>query len=161
MGSRRFIGIVAAVSLLGGGVQATYKPEFSTHSDALRQWFQNAETTPEYRAWRESRSMSAFVSCCESSERVRAKFRMNKTDRGDDWYYECPEELKEACGGIVGNWKQIPPMIIHHEPIEVPSPYDKNDPRIKAEFDQLRAEGVLFVAYNAYETCFWPPQSGQ
>lgn len=150
----------AALFIVCGHADATWKPEFATHSEALREWFRAAETTREWRTWRTSKGRSAWIGCCEQSERVHVKFRL-ADNNGDDWSYQCTAETKAACGDIpIGGWKQIPPMIVHNEPIKVPEPYDPDDPKIKLEFEQLRAEGVLFIAFG-FETCFWPPQSGQ
>ncbi len=134
---------------------ATYKPEFAANSPALRTWFQIAHTTDA------ARLRFGWVSCCEHADRVHTKFR--PTRKTDEWSYQCTAETEEACapnGLKIGDWKPIPPDIVHDEPIAVPEAFDENDPQVKEEFRQLRAEGVLFISHGR-ESCFWPPESGQ
>ncbi len=149
----------AAVYLFALPAGATYKPEFAIHSPALKKWFQEAVPTAEARArfrW------PVNWGCCEQSERVHARFRPGA--RGDEWYFQCNGETLELCRSLehsAGDWVQIPPDIIHEDPIAVPAPYSEDDPQVREEFQQLRAEGVLFIAWSTKMTCFWKPQSGQ
>ena len=137
--------------------RATYKPEFAGHSEQLKAWFRNAELTDEAR----KRMQVGWHSCCEQSERVKPSYHVSKTDNGDEWSYLCDgsRELEAACKGVaVGSYKQIPHDIVHQDEIELKNP--DNDPKVTAEEQQLRTEGVLFILKDGTETCFWPPASG-
>lgn len=147
---------VALVFVLTGSVFAKYKPEYASHSEALKQWFRSAQTNPEAR-WH----LNFWTSCCENSDRVKVKFTVNTQDNGDEWFYQCTQDTAEACGpDKIGTYKRIPPDIIHLEGMQVPAGFDPEDPQVKEEFRQLRADGVLFISGNK-ETCFWPPESMQ
>lgn len=85
----------------------------------------------------------------------------------DDWSFQCNEETARYCEERnlkPGDWVLIPRNVVHKDPVRIPWGYDESDPKIRDEFQQLRAEGVLFIAIlggHPKIMCFWPPESGQ
>jgi hypothetical protein len=118
------------VALVSPLVEVTWKPEYSTVTEAERLWFQNAWTTPE------AFNRFGWQSCCSHADRYVTQFRTNENK--DTWWY-----LKDGK-----TWEQIPDFIIHWE--EDP----KMPPQLKAEgvLFVYRSDGRL--------TCFWPPDTG-
>lgn len=119
----------------------TYQPEYDKASDAIKEWFHNAETTPE------AYTFLGYSKCCEHSERFKTKFTVSKENGKEEWRYL----------GADGTWKIIPSYVIHSEGI-VPPKGHEDDP----DFKQLETEGVLFIypAVSGRPTCFWPPETG-
>jgi hypothetical protein len=68
--------------------------------------------------------------CCDLADVVKTRFRVNKSNGDDEWYW-----LRE------GQWKRIPPDIIHWG-VSAPG-----------------RQPVLFV-YSNVETCFFPGREG-
>ena len=145
--------------------RATMKPEFATHSAALRAWFKLAKPTE----WAEKQFQLQY--CCEQAERVHVKFAQPNREV-EEWWAQCTDDIAQFCsirGKKTGEWVQIPPGIIHHEPIKTPKEFPASDgskgvvgdvesAQVELEFQQLRIEGVLFV-YRGNFVCFWPPES--
>jgi hypothetical protein len=84
--------------------------------------------------------------CCLKAERVRTKF---KHSPDGNWEYRDR-----------GAWLPIPRWITYSEGV-VPPKGHENDPTFTKDlqFQQLRAEGVLFV-FGGGPECFFPPKSG-
>lgn len=62
-------------------------------------WYEQQNLTPETRA----RLAVSWTSCCNNSEVVRPRFRVNRTTFEDEWSY------------LDGNtWRRIPPDTIHY-----------------------------------------------
>jgi hypothetical protein len=72
-----------------------------------------------------------FKKCCDHADVVKTQFHVNKTDGGDEWFYE----------DMPGHFKRIPPDVIH---------WGQSAPGGKP---------TLFV-YSGKETCFFPGDSG-
>jgi hypothetical protein len=90
----------------------------------IRDWYANAELTDA------AKLRLHWEKCCEHADVVKTRFRVNKSNGDDEWYW-----LRE------GQWKRIPPDIIHWG-VSAPG-----------------GEPVLFV-YSNVETCFFPGQGG-
>jgi hypothetical protein len=120
--------LIAALLLFVVGVsiaRAEWKPEYAQASPEVRDWYRNAELTPA------ARERFPFKNCCDHADVVRTRFDVNKTDGGDEWFYE----------DALGHMKRIPPDIIH--------------------WGQSAPDGqpTLFV-YSGKETCFFPGSGG-
>ena len=144
-------------------IESTWKPEFKDHSVALKYWFENASPTEWVML------TYGIYKCCMLAERVKTKFTQDA--KTDEWMLQCNEGVKDFCAAhhkADGDWLLIPPGIIHEEKIEIPvemyiggervyiKPEDAE--KVKLEFQQLWAEGVLFV-YKGDPVCFWAPES--
>jgi hypothetical protein len=116
---------LATVLAFSAQAQATWKPEYASNPPEVRAWYQNAELTDA------AKHRFPFKKCCDHSDVVKTKFTVNRTDGGDEWFYEDQP----------GHWKRIPPDVIH--------------------WDQAAPGGkpTLFV-YSGKETCFFPGDSG-
>ena len=117
-------GSIVAALALASPVGATWKPEYANQPLEVQQWYRNAELTEAAQV------RFPFKKCCDHSDVVKAKFNVNKTSAGDEWYWLDGE-----------NWRRIPDDIIHWEeraPNKLPT---------------------LFI-YNGKETCFFPGDSG-
>ncbi len=157
-----FAAVLLAMSIKQA--RATWKPEFSKHSAALRAWFQVAQPTPP------AKLEFGLSYCCEQSERVKTKFTLTRADDGEQWWMECGADVVVFCQENhkqAGEWVRIPEKIIHHEGIVTPREFvgrsgdkgivgDVEREQVELEFQQLRIEGVLFV-FNGHLVCFWPP----
>jgi hypothetical protein len=91
----------------------------------VQAWYQNAELTDA------AKNRFPFKKCCDHSDVVKTKFTVNKSNGGDEWFYEDQPN----------HWKQIPPDVIH---------WGETAPGGKP---------TLFV-YSGKETCFFPGDSG-
>jgi len=112
--------------LLCGGLSATAMAhEIPGATPEMQAWYSNAAIMPE------ARKRLPWAKCCNHAEVVRTQFRVNKTDRGDEWYY-----LAE------GKWKLIPRDIIHPEDEKAPD-----------------GQPTLFI-YEGKETCFFLGEGG-
>ena len=127
--------IAAVAALLASAVSysqasATWSPDYANAPPEYIAWFNNAQTTSEARA------RLGWQKCCDHSDRFKTKFLAGKTS--DEWYFEQD-----------GEWKRIPPDVIHQE----------SDPTMP---QQLKTEGVLFIfpPVSGQPTCFWPPEGG-
>jgi hypothetical protein len=109
------------------GALATWKPEYAQLPQEVRDWYAHAQTTEAARP----RLPYKAVYCCEHAEVVHTKFKVNKTDGADEWFYQLPD----------GSWKQVPSDIIH---------WGESAPG---------GQPTLFI-YSGVEMCFWPPEGG-
>jgi hypothetical protein len=163
----KYLAVACLAFLITGAAQATYKKEYEGHSEALRAWFRLAKPTLEFAQEHGGGEAGRMLSwgCCEHADRVHVKFIANR--ESDDWSFQCNDETVRYCEQHnlkSGDWVSIPRNVVHKEPIRVPWGYDDDDPKVKDEFEQLRAEGVLFIANLGGKEkmlCFWPPESGQ
>lgn len=107
----------------------------------LGQW---AQSSPERRQWFRSltipekarpRLRVPYIQCCDDGDRVKTRFRVQKTSGADQWSFLDP---------LDDIWKIIPPDIVIH---------DKQSPD---------GEAYLFrsAADNATLLCFVPPLGG-
>ena len=130
-----FICIVAGFTyffLLMQGVGATWRPEFSLSEPEVQKWFESQTLT------KAAREHFPFTSCCSHSDRFETTFKVDKSNGEDQWSYL-----------VDGKWVLIPDYVIHYEGIGGEG----------KRFDQLRAEGILYI-YQGKPTCFWPPDGG-
>ncbi len=132
-------GLVIAFLVLGFVVfafstpaPAVWKPEYAQLSPSLRQWYQNANMTPETRA----RLKKEWWGCCNEGDVVKdAEFKVVRVGRDKDpeWWYRRPGT----------DWKLIHPDTVH---------WGDSAPDGKA---------TLFI-YNSSgeELCFYPAAGG-
>ena len=125
--------VAALLALLAFPVraQATWQPE------------PGFQPSPAVSAW-----FKAHSYCCLKAERVRTKFRVSTADGKDVWEY------------LDGNqWRTLhPPYGVTEEGVVPPKGYEQAL-TTDQQFQQLRAEGVLFV-YNGSPFCFFVPRAG-
>jgi hypothetical protein len=119
-----YLAVVAGAALIVLA-SASLAHEIHGATPDMQAWYSNVETTLE------ARKRLPWVKCCNHAEVVRTQFRVNKTDRGDEWYY--------LAGGA---WKRIPPDVIH--------PHDEHAPD---------GQPTLFI-YQGEETCFFLGEGG-
>ncbi len=110
--------------LLIGTADARWKPEYANAPQAVQDWYRNAELTSR------ARRRFAFEKCCENADVVKTKFRVNRVDAKDEWFW---------LDGT--NWRRVPDDIIH---------WGETAPS---------KQPTLFV-YRGQETCFWPGEPG-
>lgn len=131
------LGIVLGVCFLvleSVTAHSTWKPSYSDNHPNVSKWFKGANLTPA------AAIRLGWTSCCEKADRYMTKV----TKDGNGWmYYTDPQCTWNGC-----KLAPIPDDTIHDDPL----PQGK-------EFEQMRAEGVLFI-YNGKVTCFWPPEPG-
>lgn len=110
LGRILFVGFLLsalAVVVMNKAARATWKPEYANASPEVRDWYRNAELTPE------AQKRFMFKKCCDHADVFRTQFKVNKTTGGDEWWY-----LNGA------EWKLIPHDIIHldeHAPDNQPT----------------------------------------
>jgi len=88
--------VVIGIVLLISTAHARWKPEYANLPQAVRDWYQKAELTPQ------ARFRFPFKNCCEHADVVKTQFRVNRVNSGDEWYW-----LDGA------DWRRIPDDIIH------------------------------------------------
>jgi hypothetical protein len=98
--------------------------QYANVPQEIRDWYANAELTDA------AQQRLPWKKCCDHADVVKTRFKVNKSNGDDEWYW-----LQE------GQWKRIPPDIIHWG-VSAPG-----------------GEPVLFV-YSNTETCFFPGQGG-
>ena len=117
-------------AMLATCAHATWKPEFAQLSQETRDWYKSQEMMPAAQ----ERLKTAWKSCCEHGDVVKTKFRVEeKKPYRDEWWYLDNE----------GNWKQVPPDVIHweeHAPDGQPT--------------------LFMYISNRWELCFYPPTDG-
>lgn len=113
------------------GAMATWTPE------------EGFKPSPAVQAW-----FNAHKYCCLQAERVKTKFRVSKVDGKDVWEYLRGTE-----------WKHLYPVYGITEDGVVPTKGFEQAVTTDQQFQQLRAEGVLFV-YNGSPFCFFVPRTG-
>ena len=118
------LGTLAIAIVACSMAKATWKPEYALLPPEVRAWYQNAELTPAAKA------RLHFEKCCDHSDVVKTKFRVNRNNGEDEW-----EWLDN------GEWKVVPPDIIH---------VGESAPN---------GEPTLFV-WQGKPTCFYPGQGG-
>jgi hypothetical protein len=116
---------IASIVAFRVQAQATWKPEYASNPPEVQAWYQAAELTEA------ARNRFPFKKCCDHSDVVKTKFIVNKSDGGDEWFYEDEPD----------HWKRIPPDVIH---------WGESAPRGKP---------TLFI-YSGKETCFFPGDPG-
>ena len=122
------------VLVLALPAHSTWKPEYANNHPNVSKWFKSANLTLE------AAIRLGWTSCCEKADRYMTKV----TKDGLGWqYYTDPQCTWNGC-----KLAPIPQDTIHQD--SLPD---------GAEFEQMRAEGVLFI-YNGKVTRFWPPESG-
>lgn len=87
--------------------QATWKPEYASAAPEVREWYRNAELTPE------AQKRFGWIKCCDHADVFRTQFKVNRATGGDEWWYLSGTE-----------WKRIPDDIIHvdeHAPDNQPT----------------------------------------
>ena len=104
--------------------EGRWKPEYAAQPIEVQRWYEQAELTPA------ARERFGFAKCCAHSDVVKTKFKVNKVDGGDEWFWLDGQA-----------WKRIPPDIIH---------WDSHAPN---------GQPTLFV-YDGKETCFFPGEGG-
>jgi hypothetical protein len=119
----RFL-VLVGFGLLIGTADARWKPEYASAPQAVQDWYKNAELTAQ------ARRRFAFEKCCEHADVVKTKFRVNRVDAKDEWFWLDGE-----------NWRRVPDDIIH---------WGETAPS---------KQPTLFV-YRGQETCFWPGEPG-
>lgn len=127
VGTIALIGAAALIAFFTQPVHATWRPEYASAPQHVRDWYENAELTPA------AQRRFNFLKCCDQSETVKTKFRVDRSSGADQWFWLNPD---------TGAYEQVPPDIIH---------WGKSGPE---------GQAVLFV-FASQPTCFFPPQSGQ
>lgn len=88
--------IAAAYLIMFSPAFATWKPEYAALPQSVRDWYRNAELTPE------AQKRFNFKSCCEKADVVKTQFRVSKSTSGDEWFWDRD-----------GQWQRIPEDVIH------------------------------------------------
>ncbi len=121
-----FLAFVAVCLLTATSAQAEWKPEYADSPSETRDWYRNAELTEAAKVH------FPFKKCCDHADVVKTKFHVNRTTRGDEWYY---------VNKLDGRWTRVPDYVIH---------WGKSAPG---------GLPTLFI-YNHKETCFFPGEGG-
>lgn len=116
--------LVAVFVLIAFPANSKWKPQYAELPQAERDWYSTRILTPAAEA------IYHFHSCCNNADRVLTKFKVNRVNGQDEWWW---------LDGEV--WKLVPPIIIW---------WDEHSPT---------GEPVMF-AVNGRPVCFYPPQSG-
>jgi len=119
-----FAALAVAGALLLAPAQARDNGQWEGVPWEIRQWYRDAELTEQ------AQTRFPFKKCCDHSDTVNTKFKVNKVDGADEWWW-----LDGA------NWRRVPPDVVHpneHAPDGRPT---------------------LFV-YEGKETCFFPGEGG-
>lgn len=109
-------------------VMSGAKADPAIHGSHGHDWYAEAELTEAAR----TRLGVSWKKCCNQSEVVRTKFRVDRTTYDDVWEWFDP---------MLNKWRVVPADIIHwgvHAPDKRPT---------------------LFI-YGGIETCFYPPEEG-
>jgi len=118
--------LALAGAILAAPTSARDLGQWENQPPEVRAWYRNARLTEA------ARSRLSFQNCCDNADVVRTKFKVNKTDGGDEWLWLDPD---------TNAWRRVPPDIVHegeHAPDGQPT---------------------LFV-YSGIPTCFYPGQDG-
>lgn len=122
---------------------ATWKPDYAKSPLSVQNWFNSARVKGGTTGLAYKRLGIAM--CCKQAERLRTKF-VGTT--GGEWsYYPNPACITKGCLLL-----PIKDDVVHEDEIHAADPQDDALP----EFDEMRAEGVLFI-YKGEPSCFWPP----
>lgn len=92
------LALAAAVALAPRAL-AHWQPQYADAAPEVRDWYRNAELTPEAQA------RFGFKGCCDHADVVRTKFRVG-VKGADDWEFFDTAASPPA-------WREIPADIIH------------------------------------------------
>lgn len=110
---------------LANPASAHWNPKYASADQATKEWYQSAQlTAPAQKRFN-------FKSCCNNSDTVETKFKVDNSTGADEWFYLDKD----------GTWKNIPSDVIH---------WNESGPQ---------GQAVLF-AIGGEPTCFFPPASG-
>lgn len=135
--------IVLAALVVASPTHAEWKPQYADASQAVKNWYAGAKLTQAAhdRLAAMSRDGQGFWGCCDSSEVVKTKFKVDRSSGQDVWLY-----LKD------GKYEPIPSDIIH---------FGESAPD---------GQPTLFVLADHYAdayglphgtlSCFYPPPGG-
>jgi hypothetical protein len=115
---------LGAAAMIASQAQATWKPEYANNPPEVQEWYRNAELTEA------AKIRFPFKKCCDHADVVKTRFNVNKTSKGDEWYWLDGDQ-----------WRRIPDDIIH---------WGRRAPD---------GQPTLFI-YSGKETCFFPGDSG-
>jgi len=76
------------LAMLAGPIlqaEARWKPEYASHTQQQRDWYESQTTTV---ATRQRIKAYWYTSCCLHADTVRAHFTVNKVDGADKWLYQ-------------------------------------------------------------------------
>jgi hypothetical protein len=125
---------VAAVVAIAPA-RAEWKPQYAQASPEVRAWYGSAELTPAAAA------RLGFKRCCDESEVVKTRFRVDRSSGQDEWYY-----LKN------GKFERIPLDIIH---------WGESAPGGKPTLFVLSDHWAdAFHRPHGTPTCFYPGEGG-
>jgi len=116
--------VVALLALLSLSAQATWKPEYAQLPQEVQDWYRSAELTLS------AQKRFPYKKCCDHADVYKTQFRVDKSSGADQWLYL-----------IDGEWKLIPPDIIH---------WGESAPG---------GQPTLFL-FKGKETCFFPGEGG-
>lgn len=124
--------LLVAITLLGWAIvyaalnRAVADDNGQYANSPNRAWYREQQINPEAR----ERLKVMWKSCCDHSDVVKTRFRVDRTTADDQWFW------------LDGNtWRQVPADIIHW-----------NDPTPDGQ-------PLLFV-YSGLPTCFYPGEGG-
>lgn len=123
------LAIIAGIALALPAT-ARWRAEYALQSDAVQQWYRDAEITPE-ASRRLFPDSGPHMKCCDHADVVKTHFEVDHTSGGDVWSYEDKP----------GHMKRIPDDIIH---------WGESAPN---------GMPTLFV-WQGRETCFFPGRDG-
>lgn len=124
--------IVLAALIVALPAHATWKPEYASAPQAVQDWYRSATLT------KPAQKRLGFIGCCDSSEVVKTKFKVDRTTGQDVWLY-----LKD------GKYEPIPSDIIH---------WGESAPDGKPTLFVLNHDVLGQPAGTP--TCFYPPPGG-
>ena len=116
--------LLLALVLITSTAQARWRAEYAEAPQATQDWYRAQQLTPA------ARLRFQFTSCCDNSDVVKTKFKVNKINNQDEWWW-----LNNNV------WERVPDDIIH---------WGEATPD---------GQAILFVS-SGRPTCFFPPQSG-
>jgi len=115
---------LGAAAVVASEAQATWKSEYANNPPEVQEWYRNAELTEA------AKHRFPFKKCCDHADVVKTKFNVNRTTKGDEWYWLDGD-----------HWRRIPDDVIH---------WGRRAPN---------GQPTLFI-YSGKETCFFPGDSG-
>lgn len=93
----RLAALMLCVLVVPTATRATWKPEYASQPQAVRDWYREAELTPA------AQERFPFKKCCDKSEVVKTRFEVDRSSGRDVWLYEAS----------TGEMRRIPDDIIH------------------------------------------------
>lgn len=103
-----FMVVILAIPL--SQVQARWKPEYASHTKAVRDWYESQKTT---LATRKRLNANWYVSCCLHADTVKAHFTVNRVNGADKWLYQIEGTTE---------WHVVPDDTVH---ADIKTPDDK------------------------------------